>query len=130
MIVDFIAVAMALDNTVGAVHRARDAAGLEQALLSAEAHGAAEIGSGIAVLDAAVALLPFGNQRDHRMRGVGLEFGAVRAVETDDVARELDDSKLHAEADTEIRQAILARIADRFDLPFDAPLAKTARHQD
>ena len=61
---------------------------------------------------------------------LGIEFGAVRALETGHVARELDHRELHAEADAEVRHLVLARVADRLDLAFHAALAEAARHQD
>src|SRR5690349_24051644 len=43
----------------------------------------------------------------------------MTVVETTDVARELDDCRLHAEADAEERKSGLARLANRFDHAFD-----------
>ena len=59
-----------------------------------------------------------------------VELGAVRAGQAGDVARELDRRDLHAQADAEVRHLVLARVADRRDLAFDAALAEAARHQD
>src|SRR6185436_16543503 len=75
-------------------------------------------------------ILPLGDQRDDRMRRVGIELGAVRAVEAGDVPRELDDGELHAEAYAEIRNPVFARVADRLDLAFDAALAESARNEN
>jgi hypothetical protein len=83
-----------------------------------------------ALLDAAVAVLPLGDQRDDRVRRVGIELGRVRVRERRAVARVLDHGELHAEADAEVRDAVLARVADRLDLAFDAALAEAARHED
>ena len=46
------------------------------------------------------------------------------------VARVLDRRDLHAEADAEVRDLVLARVLRRQDLAFDAALAEAARHQD
>ena len=54
----------------------------------------------------------------------------VRALEAADVARELDHRQLHAEADAEERDAVLARVADRGDLALDAAVAEAAGHED
>ena len=78
----------------------------------------------------ALLVLPLGDQRDDRMRRGAVELGAVRALEPGDVARELDDRELHAEADAEVRHAVLARVAHRLDLALDAALAEAAGHQD
>src|SRR5712671_2052263 len=45
----------------------------------------------------------------------------VRAV---DLARQLDHRELHAQADAEIRDLVLARVLDRLHHAFDAPLAE------
>src|SRR5581483_6747920 len=107
LVVDLVAVPVPLVDGVGAVDLARERCRLERGRLRTEAHGAAEIGFLGAPLDASVAVLPLGDERDHRVRGVGLELGAVRAGETDDVARELDHRELHPEADAEVRDAVL-----------------------
>ena len=48
----------------------------------------------IAALDASVAFLPFGDLRNHRVRRIGIEFGAVRALQADHMARVLDHRRL------------------------------------
>ena len=60
---------------------------------------------------------------------VGLELGAVGVGHAADVAGELDDGHLEAEADAEERQAVLARPADRLDHALDAALAEAAGNQ-
>ena len=109
---------------------ARQRAGLHVGALRAEAHRAAEIGVHAALLHRAVAVEPFVDQRDHRMRGVGVELGGVRTLEPGLVARHLDRRDLHAEADAEIRDAVLARELRGQDLALDAALAEAARHED
>jgi hypothetical protein len=74
--------------------------------------------------------MPLGDQRDDRMRGVFLELGAVRAREPGDVARVLDRRHLHAQADAEIGNPVLARVAHGRDLALDTAHAEAARHQD
>src|SRR5258706_15865415 len=127
--VDFVAVAVAFVDHVRAVDLAREAPGLERGALGAQAHRAAEIGLFVAALDAAVAVLPLGHERDHRVRRIAVEFRAVRAREPDDVAREFDHRELHAQTDAEIRDLVLARVLDRLHHAFHAALAETARNE-
>src|SRR5207237_345980 len=58
------------------------------------------------------------------------ELGAVGAGERTYVAREFDRRELHAEADAEIGNAVLARVADRADLALGAALAEAAGDED
>ena len=53
---------------------------LQAALLGTEPHGAAKIGVIVTFLQAAVAVLPLGDQRDHRMRIARVELGAVGSL--------------------------------------------------
>ena len=79
----------------------------------------------LAVLDHSVPLHPLGEESDHRMGRIGIELGAVRAVQPDRVAGVLDDRRLHAEADAEIRHLAFAGEACRPDLPLDAARAES-----
>jgi hypothetical protein len=81
MVVHFVAVPMALRYRRCAVDPVRERPGHHVAGLRAEAHRAAHVGVRAAALDRAVPILPLGDQRDDRMRRVGIELGAVRAVE-------------------------------------------------
>src|SRR5204862_7871267 len=106
-------VAVSFVEHVRAIDLAREAPGLERSTLSAQPHGPAEIGLFVAPLDAAVAVLPLGHERDHRVRRVAVEFRAVRAREADDVAREFDHREPHTQADAEIRDLVLALVLDQ-----------------
>src|SRR5439155_11601181 len=64
------------------------------------------------------------------MRRVGIELGAVRTAQARDVARKLDGRELHAEANAQVRNAVLARVADRAHLALGAALAEAAWHED
>ncbi len=64
------------------------------------------------------------------MRRCGGEFRARRVVPTEDVARKFDDRDLHAEADAEVRDAVLARVLSGQDHALDAAVAETAGDQD
>src|SRR3989442_1891455 len=129
LVVDLVAVAVAFVDHVRAVDLARQAHGLERCALSAQAHRPAEIGLFVAALDAAVAVLPLGHERDHRGRRVAVAFRAVRAREADDVSREFDHRELHAQANAEIWDLVLARVLDRLHHAFNAPLAEAPRHK-
>src|SRR6266513_1179011 len=124
LVVDFEAMAVAFVDHVRAVDLACEAPRLEHGALSTQPHRPAEIGLFVAALDAAVAVLPLGHERDHRVRRVAVEFRAVRAREADDVSREL-----HAQADAQIRDLVLARVLDRLYHAFDSPPAETARNE-
>src|SRR5262245_47833781 len=53
----------------------------------------------------------------------------MAVVEPADVARELDDGRLHAEADAEERQAAFARFANRLDHAFYSAHPEPTGHQ-
>src|SRR5882724_2364427 len=111
----------------GAVDLRGQRAGLDRAGLRTEPHGAAHVGFAAAALYPAGAVQPLGDQRDHRMRRIGIEFGTVGAGKAADVAREFDGGELHAEADAKIGNPVFARVADRRDLALDAALAEATR---
>ena len=75
-----------------------------------------------------VALL--GQEVDHVVGGRGIELRRVGAREPADVARVLDHRALHPEADPEVRDLLLARVADRLDLPLDPAVPEAARDED
>ena len=72
-----------------------------------------------------IALL-LGQQVDDGIRRLGIHLRRVRAVEPDDVPRELGDRDVHAEADAEVRDLALARDAAGEDLPLPAARAEAA----
>src|SRR4051812_30511326 len=76
----------------------------------AEPHGAAHVDD--------LSLLV--HQVDHRVRAVQVELARVRTRETTHVATEFDHRAVQAEAQPQERHAVLARIARRGDLAFDA----------
>src|SRR6185312_3693891 len=69
------------------------------------------------------------HERDDRVSAVRRELAGVAVIESHDVACELDNCHLHAEADTEERQSGFARIPDRFDHAFHAAHAESTRHE-
>ena len=116
LVVDLVAVAVALVDRRLAVDLARARPLAELDRLRAEPHRAAE------VLD----LLLLGQQVDHRVRRLGIHLGRVRALEAADVARELRDGDVHAEADAEVRDPLLARDPAGEDLALPAARAEAA----
>src|SRR5437868_8938156 len=113
MVVDLVAVAVALGDRLLAVDLPRERAALDRARLRAQAHRAAEVRLRVAPLDLAVVSLPLGDERDHRVRRVGIELRGIRALEPALVARAFDRRDLLAEAAAQIRQLVLARVSHR-----------------
>ena len=64
------------------------------------------------------------------MRRGRIEFAGVGAGEAADVARVFNAGRLHAEADAEIGDLILAGVADGVEHAFDAALAEAAGNED
>src|SRR5690606_38317373 len=129
-VVELVAVAVALGDHVLAVQLARQGARLEPLLLQAQAHGAAQVGLLVALLDLAGAGAPLGDQADDRVRALLVVLGAVGAFQAGAMAGEVDHRRLHAVADAEIRDAMLAGVPGRPDLALEAAVAEAARHQD
>src|SRR5688572_15757816 len=126
--VHLVAMAVPLGDRGLAIDVGDRAARLQDRLVGTEAHGAAEVAAGGALLEL-VAAHPFGHQADHRLRA-GTELRRAGVLHADQVAGRLDHRHLHAEADAEIRDLALARKARRIDLAFRATLAEAAGHQD
>ena len=64
------------------------------------------------------------------MRRCRVELAGIGAFQAADIARELDACRLHAQANAEVRNFILARVADGIQHSGDAALAKSTRNQD
>src|SRR5690606_8984301 len=109
VVVELVAVPVALADHVLAVQLARERAGPESALLSAEAHRAALRGCFVALLDLAARGGPFGDQADDRVLAVAVVLAGIGARKARVVAREIDHRRMHAVADAEVRHARLAR---------------------
>src|SRR5437763_12112228 len=119
-VVDLVTVPVAFgDHRLAAVDVTRPGAVDELDRLRPQAHRAAEI------LD----VLLLGQEVDHRVRRLGIHLGRVGAVEVADVTRELGDGDVHAEADAEIGDRLLARDAAGAELPFPAARAEAARDE-
>ena len=63
---------------------------------------------------------------DDRMGGIGIQFSTVGIVETDNIPRKFNDSKLHAKAETKERNLMGSCIADGGNLPVDPAAAKSS----
>ena len=118
--VEFVAVAVAFGDFGGAVGVGGERAGLHDAGPRAEAHGAAHL------FDAGE-LAEF---VDDAVGGGGVELAGVGVLEPADVAGVLDAGGLHAEADAEVGDVVLAGVADGVEHAFDAALAEAAGDED
>src|SRR3954468_5161394 len=119
LVVHFITVPMALAHLRDSVNRRRLGARAELARVRAEAHGAAHVGD---------VLLIF-HQRYDGIPALRSELAGVAVSEAHDVARKLDDGRLHTQADPEERQSGFARVADGFQHSFDSPHAEAAGNE-
>ena len=98
--------------------------------LGAQSHGATQVGAGVALLHGAIGVLPFVDQRDHRVWCLRVKLGAVGAFQARFVARVFDGGHLHAQANAQVRHLVLTGVARRTNLAFHTALAKAARHQN
>ena len=120
-VVDLVAVAVALVDHGLAVDLPRLGALVQLHRVGAEPHGAAHVGD----------LLLLGQQVDDReRRSAGRTRVEFAPAMSDHVAGEVGDRHLHAEADAQVRDALLARDPGGGDLALDAALAEAARDQD
>ena len=94
--------------------------GPDRARVGAEAHGRALLGDALLV----------GHEVDHGIGGLGVELRGARARHSADVARELADGHLQAQADAEVGHLACAGAPDRLDLALDAAQAKAPGHED
>ena len=67
---------------------------------------------------------------DDGVRRGRINLGGVGPLELGDVAGEFNGGQLHAVAQSEVRDAVLAGVADRQDFSLDAALAKSAWDND
>src|ERR1700722_4234719 len=72
----------------------------------------------------------FAQFEDHTVGGGRVEFARTGARQATNVARKLDASRLHTQADAEVGNGALARIPDGVEHAFDAALAKASGNQD
>src|SRR5687768_15800417 len=91
LVVELVTVAMSFVDEQAAVGLMSLAARRQFAGVSAQPHGAALVGDRVLLIEHA----------DHRVMAIPLKFRAVGVLEADDIAGELDDRALQAQADAE-----------------------------
>src|SRR5262249_19099204 len=120
LIIELEAVAMAFVDLAGAIGLVGPAAGDQAARVGAQAHGAAQVGDGVLLVQHA----------DDGVGTIAVHLGAVGVGQADLVAGELDGGALEAEADAEEGNATFAGEADRLDLAGDAAVAEAPGYQN
>src|SRR5437868_193840 len=98
LVVDFVTVSMALADLWYAVNGGGLRTRPEATWVSAQTHRPAHVGD---------VLLVF-HERDYRIVALGRELAGVAVGQADHVAGELDDCRLHSQADAEKRQTRFA----------------------
>src|SRR5687768_13220425 len=111
--------AVPLAHLRGSVDRGCLRADAELTRVRAETHRPAHVGDMLLSL----------HERDHGVVALGSKLTRMAVGEADYVARELDDCRLHSEANSKERQAGFARVADCFEHSLDAPNAESTGHQ-
>src|SRR5690625_4329343 len=69
-------------------------------------------------------------QIDNRMRRLPIELSAVCSFKSENFAGKINHGYLHAQANSEIRDFVFARIAGRGDFPICSAVSKSARNQN
>ena len=69
-------------------------------------------------------------QADHGVRRLRVVLGRVDGVGAEHGAGRFDDHGVHAVAEAQVRDVVLARVLGRGDLALEAALAEAARHDD
>src|SRR4051794_15624918 len=119
-VVHLVAVAVALVDHGLAVDLAGAGAVVELHGVGAEPHRATHVAD----------LLLLRQEVDDREWRLGVELGGVRALHAGHVPREVGDGDLHAQADAQVRHAVLARVAGSCDLALDPALAEAAGDEE
>ena len=120
VVVDLIAMAVTLDDDLGIVDPPRQGTVAGEAGVGAQPHGAAFLG------DAALRF----HDVNHRIGGIDIKLRTVGVFDPTDIPGKFDHRTLQPQTDAEEGNALLAGIAHRLQLPFDAAVAKSVRHQD
>src|SRR5215472_979406 len=118
--IEFVTVAMPLADLHGAVRFGCLAIGFQLAGPRTQAHGAAQF------VDASQ-LAQF---IDDAMRRSLVKFAGIGFVQTADVAGKLNARGLHAQANAEVGNLLLTRVADAVEHAFNPALAETTGYQD
>ena len=120
IVVDFVAVAVALFDFFFAIKTKGFRRFIEEAGTGTESECSADIFHTVLVRE----------QCDHRMRRLWVQLNAVRFVQSGYISGIFYDRKLHAEADPEKRNLVHASEADRFDFTINAAVSKAAGNKD
>ena len=120
LVVELEAMAVPFVHDLLAVGLVRQRAGHELAWVQAEAHGAAHL----------VDVPLLGHEVDHRCRREGCELRRVGVRRVKGLAGEVDHCALHTEAQAEVRDPVVTRVAGGHHLSLDAAVSEPARHHD
>ena len=120
VVVDLVAVTMALMDLDAAVFLISLRVLIENTRIGAETERAADILDTVLVRQ----------KCDNRIGGVRIDLDAVGIGKTADIAGKLDDRDLHSEAQTKIRDLVLARIFCSNDHALDAAASESTRNDD
>src|SRR5712671_7606648 len=118
--VEFIAVAMALADFELAVSLMRKRSGLQLARPRAEPHGTAHF----------VHAQQFAQFVNHAIRRLRIELGAVRLLQACNISSVFNRRALHAQANAEEGNFVLASKLNGINHALNAALAESARNQD
>ena len=118
--VDLVAVPVALRDDLGPVEAGHLGPRREHGRVGPQPHRASEV-------DHARLLV---HERDHRVRGLGVDLVRAGAVEAGQVPRHVDHHHLETEAQAETRDRGLARVLRGDDHALDPPLPEPARDDD
>src|SRR3989344_1024468 len=121
--IHFKAVTMPLGYLLLPIRLLRDGTGLELARIGSQAHGAA-----VVLLGELLSLIR--QYHDDGVRRLRIDLGRVGILEARDMPRVFHRKQLHAVAEAEIRDLVLAGEPYRVDLPLDAGFAESARDED
>ena len=119
-VVELISMAMTFADLERSVYLGHTAVFAKCAAVCTQAHGTAHIDDGFLFL----------HHVDDIMRGFGVHLAGVGIFVAQHVAGKFDDHHLHAEAHTEGREVVDARILHSDDFPFDAALSKAGADQN
>ena len=129
VVIDFVTVPMALVDRL-AIYLSRQRTAGDRTALRPQAHGAAQIGGGVATLHPPLPVLPFRDETHDRMSRGGVELSAVSPCQTADIAGKFNHGELHPQADAQIGDARLAGVPNGRNFSFHTPTAKTPWNQD
>ena len=120
LVVELIAVAMALADLTAAIYLCYTAISQEVALICAKAHRTAHIGD----------VFLFFHDVDDIVGRVLIHLATVGIGQMEHIARELNDHNLHAEADAEGRHVVLSAVLSCQYLSFYASCAEPRADDD